>query len=547
MDPYLGGYAPDRRPLASAALLWSFILLTCAACATTAVGQDDRFGRDARYREAKRIDVDDRGLVDELRSNRAFETDTRGAGGLNANIDVSRIDAAAVRRSVGQIATVAKELYAILAAEERRTPTVGRYLADVIQIRGDAEYLQSVLRADADVARRVTTITDLNQSWRLLSQRLGNVAGLSRPAAREIGAMDAAVADLEKGLSVTASLDRRQLIRTADMLAESLDRLESDIEFEMPRDTKTRELVYNVQQARQHVIHLTDMAYENAARPRLLDEYDQYSRVWSPVAVSLRAQPSRYLERGVRRIQSANRDVTDLLLIDREVDGEQLKYLAADLQRDIENFYQKTTLAVLRDLPQSEYALSTADAFWGTFENFIWNVNNEKDRAEWVSAFNDIQNEWVNFNGIYQNASSNDARAALANIRAGLETLSESLAVEERFDRDRTANLAGSIEAYAGSISRDTQTWLSRENPVYRTEALAQVIDFEQQARRFHELVLNGAEMRDLRPASERLFDQWKKVYNYIIRCEGTERPYLAASARRTTPAFVELRTTLAN
>ena len=73
------------------------------------------------------------------------------------------------------------------------------------------------------------------------------------------------------------------------------------------------------------------------------------------------------------------------------------------------------------------------------------------------------------------------------------------------------------------------------------------MISFEELARQFHELVIRGADMRELRPASERLFEQWKKVYSYIIRCEGAERPYLAASARRTTPAFVELRTTLAN
>jgi hypothetical protein len=49
-----------------------------------------------------------------------------------------------------------------------------------------------------------------------------------------------------------------------------------------------------------------------------------------------------------------------------------------------------------------------------------------------------------------------------------------------------------------------------------------------------------------IRQDTEELYQNWRRVYNYLVKCQTDERPALGRFASQLTPAMVELRTLVA-
>ena len=211
----------------------------------------------------------------------------------------------------------------------------------------------------------------------------------------------------------------------------------------------------------------------------------------------------------------------------------------------MERFFQNTNLDVLRDIPRAEEALATADAFWGVFENFRYELKNSEEPADWADAYGYIDQQWTDFRAIYGDIRSDKARAGLKEIEAGMSSLREALSLSDRFDRSAVAEIAGAIEANAYSIKRDGESWLRQSNPPYKTAALRDLVTYEQMARQFHEKTLQNADLPTLRRMQDDLFEQWKVVYGHIKQCQTAERAWLAQAARDTTPAFRTMQATM--
>jgi len=487
-----------------------------------------------------------------LRIDRSFETDGRAYGTPGYSTLPNNLDPRKVATALDAFSREMNSLYGVLRAEERNLPSLRSYLVEVQGYSVDADLLSRDLKTAQSVARHEAELRELDSGWNRTSRKLISIPGLSRTAEQSIRAVDAATKAVEGSLDIGGpTLDRRALVETAVLLRSAVRYLSDTIEFSsaIPADADRRSLRLNCNQAKQQADRMYGLIYDGGARidrDYLIEEYRKFTQLMSPVIGKLRGNPDRALGRDVRNVQEYQRQFADLLLIDRGIDRDQLGYMVTDLQQDVERFFDNTTLELLRDIPRKEEALASGNAFWGTFANFTDTMANSQNPADWSYAYGFIDEQWRDFRSIFSQINSEQARADLKEIEAGMNALRESLNLTSQFNRPEVADLAARIETNAVSIKRDGEAWLRQSRPSYTNTALADLVDFERQSRAFHEAVINGAPLRDLRTMETDLFEQWKLVYGHIKNCDTRERAYLASSARDTTPAFREVQVALA-
>ncbi|QDT15938.1 hypothetical protein [Alienimonas californiensis] len=528
-------------------------LAFAAAAAAAGLGSASDILAQGRYDRIARKDADvTPASVDQtLNIDRSFESNRYDYGTPTTSTLPSNLDPRKVADALAAFSREMNSLYAVLRAEERSVPSLRSYLVEVQGYAVDADLLARDLKTAQSLARHEAELRELDSGWNRTSRRLVSIPGLSRTAAQAIQAVDAATKTVESSLNIgSPTLDRKALVDTAVQLRTAVRYLSDTIEFTdaIPSSAERNSLRINCNQARLQADRMFGLVFD-AARPDrayLIEEYRKFTQLMNPVIGKLRGNPDRALGRDVRNVQDYQRQFADLLLIDRGIDADQLGYMVSDLQQDVERFFNNTTLELLRDIPRNEEALASGNAFWGTFANFTDTMANSKDPADWSYAYGFIDEQWRDFRSIFSEINSEQARADLKEIEAGMNALRESLNLTGSFDRGAVADLAARIETNAVSIKRDAEAWLRVSRPSYTNAARADMVDYELKSRAFHEAVVNGRPLNELRQMETDLFEQWKLVYGHIKNCDTRERAYLASSARDTTPAFREVQVALA-
>ena len=449
------------RPALAAGLL-------CALAAGPAAAQSG-------YSRVARRDAGDAGRVvqvsDQFEVDRSFNDATlRSRGRVGGTFDAATIDARQVSTSLNEFTAELNALYKVLLAEQRTTPSLRAYLAEVNTYAVDADLIARDVADARSVVRHEQELRELDAGWNRTARAIKAIPRLSRTAERAVDATNAADRRVEQALAIgTPTLDRALLQRTATGLYYAIMNLAAEIEYgvSVAADAERRALLQACNSAAQQAKRIEQALYAgyDADRARMIEEYRRLTQLTRPVVSALRTSGDRGVGRAVRGVQDLQREMSDILLIDRTLDRDELRYMSGDLEADVERFFAKTNLDVLRDIPRAEEALATADAFWGVFENFRYELKNSEEPADWADAYGYIDQQWTDFRAIFGAINSDQARADLKEIEAGMASLREALSLSDRFDRSAVAELAGGIEANAYSIKRDGEQWLRQANP----------------------------------------------------------------------------------
>ena len=326
-----------------------------------------------------------------------------GPVALPNNVDIN-----AVRRGLDTAAADAQNLYRSLDAVSRNVPAVRQYLANVLQMQARAQMLSRQITNRTELERALPELRALDTDWKDVSYRLGGVRGLDRTSLDLIRRLDATSEQIGKSLQLGQSVDYVALVQKTNSLRASIERLIQDIDFEFGRTSQGSQLILEGQRVQQRAAHLADTAFQGDDHGHLLEDFKLVQQNWTPFLAKLRGLNSRSIDRDVQQVAQAERDVATLLRIEQTLDRQQLIYLADNLTRDVDDFFDNAQLKLLIKLPESEHALAAADAFYGVFENFVDCVNRGENQAELQDAFSYIDGEWRNFARVYRPLNSSE-------------------------------------------------------------------------------------------------------------------------------------------
>lgn len=526
-----------------------------AVASTLCVGIDGAWAQSSRpsaTRPATRVSYtpeQTKGLVDDL-SNDFMDTFTRrrlpAADPAAATLRAPTSEMLALRPLVREFADEASQLNYELNDEIRRLPTIRPLVTDALKVSALAVGLDKAMERVNDHRVVEADIQELDATWRELAYRLGNVRGLSRPTAERIGSLNQINDDIDNAIGIDPQFKNRELFEKTYDLAQDLRNLIDDVQQEI-RGREAQQLLLSLNRARQQVLNIASMLEESRVDSEMIvREYKQFQTLWYPERVKLQQYDNRYLERSLRRITQTDGEIHQLLLLPTKVDSQQLIYLTSALKKDIDEFFDRTSLKLLMHLPRADRVAGVASEFYGVCEHFIDEVNSNAKYDELVDSFRYIEDAQRSFLDVFYDIESDDALAALHQIEQTIEALSASMQVQrDTFDYRAAIELVTRVDTDVEQLEWVAKRWLAEDRQSFGPACLQAIASMRQQTEKLNQELVTGMPSAQLRSRSEQLYDTWRTVYNYLVKCQTADRTNLGRISSRITPALVELRTQL--
>jgi hypothetical protein len=449
-----------------------------------------------------------------------------------------------IRPLIDEFAKEISLLNSALNDESGQNRTIRNLLADSYAITADVLDLAKQARTENDHTQLLDYLQDIDAAWGELSHRLQTVRGLSNKTQDRIANLNDIADEVRQALDIGQQVNYRDLSTKTISLATDLENLIDDIQRELRRSQEGRQLEQATSKVHQQVLTLADLSQSRADLNTLAQEFRRFQELWYPQAAKLQAQKRDYFSRSLRRIAQTDAEITRLLLLQDRFNKKQVLYLTSALRKNIDDFFYYATLDMCLKLPRARQVMSTASEFYGVCDNFIDVVTSDADYNEIVDAYRYIEQAERSFMTVFGPIDDNDAAAALESISQTLNALRTSLQITyEEFDRNAAKKLAAKIANLADNIDITTRRWLARDRQSFAQDCLRDTNAMADAAAKLHDSIVNGSNVQQIRRDTEDLYQTWRRVYNYLIKCQTDERPTLGRFASQLTPSLVEMRT----
>lgn len=467
--------------------------------------------------------------------------------------DASRVtpEMLKLRPLVKAAASEGSRLVRFLDDDARLNPGLRLLSSDALKLNARVQVLAQKIQQVSDQRLVDEDFRALDAGWRELGYKLGRTRDLSRDTLASLSSIEDLAGQIAGILKITPQVDSRQLQQRVTTLAADFRTLYEDIGYEMGRTQNANALLMGVSRVRSSLDRFSDLILRNDLdQQQLAAEYQRFQQQWYPLAQQLQATGNRIFDRSLRRITLTDNEIHSLLLLPPQGDKQQLLYLTGVLRKDIDEFFQRTPLSLLIHLPNSERALATADQFYGVCEHFIDTVSNpvggQSRDQDLVDAFRYIEEAEQSFSQTFRGVKSTAALAVLQQIEQTIDTLRQVLQIQSHeFDRSQAIELAADVANMTDDLDRVVRRWLQTERPPFASDCLREVENLARGSADLQRKLYSNASIVEISRDSEDLYDNWRTVYNYLVKCTTEDRRELGRISTRLTPALFQLRTML--
>ena len=485
-----------------------------------------------------------RGLIDDYSNSLESEFDTPRRSGTRLLDEASAVDIKLLRPLIRTFSDGMTQLTYALNEQMGQLPGLRQSYTDAVRLSGTAISINK--HAEKHGADRVVLdqLLQLNADWRELAYRLEGLRGLPDESTDLIKTINDADHRIRQLIGAQPQLDRRQLNLKAAGLVADLENLQEDLASELGNGPDSQVYRRTVGRLRQIVLNLISVIRDDHSDASVIvEEYKQFETIWSPLVAKLRTEDDRYIERGLRRVSATAGEIHKLLLLPQKLDKSQFVYLAAALKKDIDEFFERTPLILVMHLPKSKQALTTADQFYAACAHFTEIANLGQDQPAILDSFQKIEVALRSFIDVYRDIDSDKAIAVLNRISQTVNSLRSSLHIQrDDFDTRAAEDLAASIQNFTEQIEATTKRWLEQDRQSFTAACLQDAADLSDRAAQLHDDIVSGKSQTELKQEMADLYETWRRVYGYLVKCQTDDRPTLGRISSSLTPAMVDLR-----
>lgn len=461
--------------------------------------------------------------------------------------NLSEVDSKAVRALIRTFADNTSKLTYVLNEQSDQLPGLRQLFQEAARLSGTAAAMHKRVEKVGVDRSTLDDLQQLDADWHEFVYKIENVRGLSDDARELISNVNESDKKIRQSIGMQQQLDRRQLNLKVAALVADLENLQEDVSAELGNSGNAQQYRRAISRARQASMNMISSIRDDRSESNeIIEDYKTLEGIWAPLAAKLRTEDDRYIERSVRRATSVVTEIHQLLLLPKELDHSQIVFLVRSLKKDIDEFFERTPLILVMQLPHSKQALATADQFYGTCANLIEVVDTGKDQDAILDAFRKVEQAERSFSEVYKDIDSDKAVAVLSRILRSTDSLRSSLQIQkEEFDNKNAESLAASIQNVTEQIQYVSRRWFANENQPFAAECMQEVKDLAESASRLHDDLVDGRRPGDVNVNMQDVYERWRRVYGYLIKCQTDERPQLGRLSSRLTPAIVELRSTI--
>lgn len=511
-----------------------------ALTSSTVEAQGTPAPRQSHSRDRTRELIDDYSNFSDDNFDRSRHSDNNRRPANQGNVDPK-----VVHNVLQNLANSLTQLTYALNDQMAQVPGLRQVYTEALRLSGAAVSMHKRADKSGIDSAMLDDLQQLDADWRELAYRMENVRGLSADARNLIADINDQDQRIRKLVNISPQLDRRQLNLKAAGLVADLENLQEDITSEMGNNQDSQNYRRSISRLRQIVLNLVSVVRDDRADTGVIvEEYKQFEKQWAPLATKLRSEDDRYIERGLRRVAASSDEIHQLLLLPRQTDQSRFSYLAKSLKKDIDEFFERTPLILVMQLPNSKQALPAAEQFYGACTRFMETVDRSQDQGEITESFRRIEQAQRGFNDVFRDVDSDRAVAVLNRIGQSVNGLRAALQIQrDDFDNSAASDLAASIQNTTEQLEAATKRWLELDRQQFTQECLQDTADMTDRAARLHDDLLTGKPIGELRNEMTDLYENWRRVWNYLVKCQTEDRPTLSRLSSNLTPAMVELRT----
>lgn len=388
-------------------------------------------------------------------------------------------------------------------------------------------------------------IQQLDADWRELAYRLERIPGLSNESKELMKVLNDTSQRIRQLTGIQPQLNRQRLYLKAATLAADLESLQEDLATELGNGQDAQVYRRSVGRLRQIALNLVAVIREERSETKVIVEaYKQFETLWGPVASKLQEEENRYIDHGVRRVAAASSEIHQLLLLPQKMDQSQFIHLSSYLKKDIDEFFERTPLILVMELPKSKQALPVAEQFYKVCGEFSSAVDRGQGEKEIIALFRKIEQAERAFIDVFHDVDSDKAVAVLNRIHRTVNTLRTSLHLQQDdFDIRAAEELAASIQIFTEQVELVTRRWLNQDRQSFAQACLDEAANLTRQATRIHDDLISGKSHSKLEEEMTELYETWRRVYAFLVKCQTEDRQAMGRIATNLTPAMVQLRT----
>jgi len=453
-----------------------------------------------------------------------------------------------VRANLAGFSQELSQLVAVLYQDVNRNSGLRPLMADALQLSAKATLLARQSVNQDDLGLLGEEFADVDQGWRLLSFRLGELRGLSPPAQQFIQRADQFQQRLTQLLQVDEEVNHTESIRLTTALSTDLMRLMEEVDFEVTNAQQRYDLLVEGRRVYQQSRQLTSVAGEARSLEEVRREYQRFRELWGPFAGKLRPLQLRYVDRQLQRVQEADRALQELLMLPTETDQSELIYLSQLLQRDLDQLMDGVTLRNLTTLStgRDRIILYTSD-FYSACNDFAECVRNGESDDTMAEVYYYLDGNWQRLSGILKNSESTAARQVYRQLDRSISEIRDILAVPPTDDPQELDQVAAALDNLAVHLEHDMRSAIAVQSSNYsaqfRQQCLAAAQEFRTAARQLNGLVVSGERGGRWREAAGRTLQTWNRLVPFIERFMAADRDHMLLIRQQIAPYIVELQT----
>ncbi len=465
---------------------------------------------------------------------------------LNAppQVDLTKIDQRVLSNLMKEAVDESTRLYRLLDTDYQRNPQLRPLVQQLLQLRAQAARLNQDLADRVPLQEVLVGFRTLDSDWRLLSHQLAQTPQLSTATRESIDRIDRIDREVGKMFSVDPTLDRSALFSQLATMNNAFRNLLDELQLDPGAGARNSQLIVDVRKVQQQIGRVEQLLLDNAQYELIVNEYSRFTRMWTVMLGQLRNSDNRYVERQVRYLVDADNIVQQYLWLENKSDRNQLRQTAIALMRDVDEFYNRTPLKLLLNVSNVNEAMRTANDFYGTVQNFTDLLDRNQNEAQIIDAYQYVEEYGYSFIRTFEAMNSQAARIVLREIEDHIASLRSELNLAgtvSQIDYRKLLPVAASLENLSDHLDFDVQYWLNSDRQAFRNEALQASRTFSARTRRLHLMVQGQPTLQELQRETNALYDDWRKVYQYLSYCRTNDRTNLAQLASEIRQAIYDL------
>jgi hypothetical protein len=418
----------------------------------------------------------------------------------------------------------------LLQQDVHRNPGLTTFVGDSVRLHAESEATARRSVIVGDHRQILEDTRRMDRDWRVLSYRLKQAHGISKPGRECVGRLDEINSQLCSILSIEPQIDRHVLQRQSQTLAIYAKALIEDINFELRRSPGRSTLQIEAAAAQQSAQAFADDVTRGVRYDELVASYRSFLTRWDLLSRKLCAIDSRYVERSVLRIQEVDQKIHELLWLPRGIDRQLLQQLTTGIGVEIERILGQTTLKMLVEKQTRGDVVDDSDQFYGMVQNFQDCVARNVSIDELVEAYEHLPIDFVTFSQHYQRIRHDGIHQSLREIEQRITALREPLGIPGGFNPSRARELAASIEHLAEHLEGDIAVWLKNAANLEaeRRGLQEDCRRFRTSARVIHTSLLGPSPEAALRVACADAYERWLPLHRRITDCDAPDREHVA-------------------